>query len=170
MRWFYDILRFPYKPYYVTWGKLWANPLPVPPLPYVKPLRDKRDKLHYKMAPGALFVVVVSLIAVNFSLAARIAGFSGTPSGSHYFTIKTVMEELSSRGHEVGCNWSSIKSQGSGMDEWSWKHAFRIIMVKIVRVPQVQIVLFSEKHRNRDFFCSARKRWAKLHKSWNCRF
>ena len=54
------------------------------------------------MALRTLFVLLVSLISVNFSLSARIAGFSGVSSGSHYFAIKKVMEELSSRGHEVG--------------------------------------------------------------------
>ena len=32
----------------------------------------------------------------------KIAGFSGAASGSHYFNLKKVMEELVSRGHEVG--------------------------------------------------------------------
>ncbi|XP_078343767.1 UDP-glucuronosyltransferase 1A1-like [Oculina patagonica] len=43
----------------------------------------------------------VSLITLNYALSERIAGFSYVPSGSHYFVIKEVMEELSSRGHEV---------------------------------------------------------------------
>ncbi|KAL9957741.1 hypothetical protein ACROYT_G034677 [Oculina patagonica] len=45
--------------------------------------------------------LVVSLTTLNLALSARIAGFSGEPSGSHYFVIKKAMEELSSRGHEV---------------------------------------------------------------------
>ena len=55
-----------------------------------------------KMALKAMIVqLIVALVSVNFSLSARIAGFSPTYSGSHYFTIKKVMEELSARGHEV---------------------------------------------------------------------
>jgi len=54
-----------------------------------------------EMAP--LLLVVVSLVTVNSALAARIAGFTELPSGSHYFVVKKTMEELSSRGHEV-CN------------------------------------------------------------------
>lgn len=57
-----------------------------------------------EMAP-LLLVVVVSLVTVNSALAARIVGFSGASSGSHYFVVKKTMEELSSRGHEV-CNHS----------------------------------------------------------------
>ncbi|XP_078343761.1 UDP-glucuronosyltransferase 2C1-like isoform X2 [Oculina patagonica] len=55
-----------------------------------------------KMAP--LFVsslVALLLVTLNSALSAKIAGFSGTTSGSHYFVIKKAMEELSSRGHEV---------------------------------------------------------------------
>jgi len=52
-----------------------------------------------EMAP--LLLVVVSLVTVNSALAARIAGFTEAPSGSHYFVVKKTMEELSSRGHEV---------------------------------------------------------------------
>ena len=55
-----------------------------------------------KMALKAMIVqLIVALVSVKFSLSARIAGFSPTYSGSHYFTIKKVMEELSARGHEV---------------------------------------------------------------------
>ena len=54
------------------------------------------------MALKAMIVqLIVALVSVNFSLSARIAGFSPAYSGSHYFTIKKVMEELSARGHEV---------------------------------------------------------------------
>ena len=54
------------------------------------------------MALKAMIVqLIVALVSVKFSLSARIAGFSPTYSGSHYFTIKKVMEELSARGHEV---------------------------------------------------------------------
>ena len=51
-----------------------------------------------EMAPLSL---VVLLVTVNSALAARIAGFTGAPSGSNYFVVKKTMEELSSRGHEV---------------------------------------------------------------------
>ncbi len=53
--------------------------------------------------------IVVTLITLNSALSARIAGFSGTPRGSHYFVVKKVMEELSSRGHEVSKNISNLK-------------------------------------------------------------
>ena len=52
--------------------------------------------------------LVVSLITLNSALSARIAGFSGSQSGSHYFVIKKAMEELMSRGHEVSKNISYI--------------------------------------------------------------
>ncbi|PFX14788.1 UDP-glucuronosyltransferase 1-2-like [Stylophora pistillata] len=53
------------------------------------------------MALKAMIVLLVTLVTVNSSLSARIAGFSGTNSGSHCFTIKKVMEEMFARGHEV---------------------------------------------------------------------
>ena len=46
-----------------------------------------------------------SFVYIGGSFSAKIAGFSGLASGSHYFNIKRVMEELVSRGHAV----SSIK-------------------------------------------------------------
>jgi len=49
----------------------------------------------------ALLLVFVALATVNSALAARIAGFTEAPSGSHFFVVKKTMEELSSRGHEV---------------------------------------------------------------------
>jgi len=39
-------------------------------------------------------------VTINFTLATKIAGLSGMSSGSHYLLMKTVMEELASRGHE----------------------------------------------------------------------
>ena len=55
------------------------------------------------MAPLFSTLVVVSLIlTANSAFSARIAGFSGMSSGSHYFLVKKVMEELNARGHEVG--------------------------------------------------------------------
>lgn len=63
------------------------------------------------MAP--LLLVIVSLVTVNSALAAKIAGFSGEPSGSHYFVVKKIMEELSSRGHEVCKHTSSLSLQSS---------------------------------------------------------
>ena len=47
-------------------------------------------------------LVAFSLIAMNSVLSARIAGFCSMSSGSHYLMTKTVLEELASRGHEVG--------------------------------------------------------------------
>ena len=49
------------------------------------------------MALGAL--IVLSLI-VSFVSSARIAGFIAF-GGSHYITMKNVLEELASRGHQV---------------------------------------------------------------------
>ena len=55
-----------------------------------------------KMAEIKSFLLLSSVIlSMDLSFSARIAGFSGFYSGSHYFTIKKVMEELFSRGHEV---------------------------------------------------------------------
>ena len=56
--------------------------------------------LTSKMA--AVLCLVVLLITLNSALSARIAGFSGAASGSHYLVVKRTMEELSARGHEVG--------------------------------------------------------------------
>ena len=54
------------------------------------------------MPPSLLLILTVSLLQLNSAFSARIAGFSGALSGSHYFVIKKAMEELSLRGHEVG--------------------------------------------------------------------
>lgn len=53
------------------------------------------------MALKTSLVVLLSLITVDLSFSAKIAAFSGAASGSHYFNLKKVMEELVSRGHEV---------------------------------------------------------------------
>ncbi|XP_068688914.1 UDP-glucuronosyltransferase 2C1-like [Montipora foliosa] len=48
--------------------------------------------------------LVISFMTMNpiyFALSARIVGFSAMSSGSHYLLIRTVMEELATRGHEV---------------------------------------------------------------------
>ena len=61
--------------------------------------------IRYRMALKISFVLLLSFILVDLSFSAKIAGFSGLASGSHYFNIERVMEELVSRGHAV----SSIK-------------------------------------------------------------
>ena len=72
--------------------------LPPPPPPHSpRPLASPS-----KMAEIKSFLLLSSVIlSMDLSFSARIAGFSGFYSGSHYFTIKKVMEELFSRGHEV---------------------------------------------------------------------
>jgi len=50
---------------------------------------------------ASLSCVLVFLALVNSALSAKIAGLSYASSGSHYFVIKNVLEELASRGHEV---------------------------------------------------------------------
>lgn len=50
---------------------------------------------------ASLFRVIVFLCTLNAALSAKIAGLSGMASGSHYFIIRSAMEELASRGHEV---------------------------------------------------------------------
>ena len=68
------------------------------------------------MALKAMIVqLLVTLVTVNFAMSTRIAGFSPTNSGSHYFTIKKVMEELSARGHEVRSK-SSLQVTGVLID------------------------------------------------------
>ena len=62
-----------------------------------------------KMAEVKSFLLLFSvIISMELSFTARIAGLSGTSSGSHYFTIKKVMEELFSRGHEVRVSFFHI--------------------------------------------------------------
>ena len=62
-----------------------------------------------KMAEVRSFLLLFSvIISMELSFSARIAGLSGTSSGSHYFTIKKVMEELFSRGHEVRVSFFHI--------------------------------------------------------------
>ena len=62
-----------------------------------------------KMAEVKSFLLLFSvIISMELSFSARIAGLSGTSSGSHYFTIKKVMEELFSRGHEVRVSFFHI--------------------------------------------------------------
>ena len=63
----------------------------------------------FKMAEVKSFLLLFSvIISMELSFSARIAGLSGTSSGSHYFTIKKVMEELFSRGHEVRVSFFHI--------------------------------------------------------------
>ena len=56
----------------------------------------------------SFFLLFSVIISMELSFSARIAGLSGTSSGSHYFTIKKVMEELFSRGHEVRVSFFHI--------------------------------------------------------------
>ena len=53
------------------------------------------------MALKTSLILLLSFISMHLSYSAKIAGFSGAASGSHYFNLKKVMEELVSRGHEV---------------------------------------------------------------------
>ena len=59
------------------------------------------SKLRVKMALQSSITLLLSFISVDLSYSAKIAGFSGAASGSHYFNLKKVMEELVSWGHEV---------------------------------------------------------------------
>ena len=58
-------------------------------------------ELRDKMALKTSLILLLSFISMHLSYSAKIAGFSGAASGSHYFNLKKVMEELVSRGHEV---------------------------------------------------------------------
>ena len=49
----------------------------------------------------ALFSLLMLLLTVNSVLSARIAGF-GAVGGSQYINMRQTLEELASRGHEVG--------------------------------------------------------------------
>ena len=52
---------------------------------------------------ASLFLLLlVSFAMINSASSARIVGLGLMSSGSHYFLMKTVMEELAARGHEVG--------------------------------------------------------------------
>ena len=51
----------------------------------------------------ALFSLLFLSLAVNSALSARIAGF-WTIGGSQYNNMRQILEELVSRGHEVGNN------------------------------------------------------------------
>ena len=80
---------------------------PPPPQP-VRPLTSPSFPPS-KMAEVKSFLLLFSvIISMELSFSARIAGLSGTSSGSHYFTIKKVMEELFSRGHEVRVSFFHI--------------------------------------------------------------
>lgn len=48
----------------------------------------------------ALFSLLLLSLAVNTASSARIAGF-WTLGGSQYITMRQIMEELASKGHEV---------------------------------------------------------------------
>lgn len=48
----------------------------------------------------AMFSLLLLLLAVDTASSARIAGF-WTLGGSQYITMRQIMEELASRGHEV---------------------------------------------------------------------
>ena len=64
--------------------------------------------IRYRMALKISFALLLSFILVDLSFSAKIEGFSGLASGSHYFNIKRVMEELVSRGHAVSSIERSI--------------------------------------------------------------
>ena len=49
----------------------------------------------------ALFSLILLSLTVNSALSARIAGF-WTAGGSQYINMRQIMEELASKGHEVG--------------------------------------------------------------------
>ena len=50
----------------------------------------------------ASFCYLVLLLTLKSAFSAKIAGIAAFSSGSHYFVIRNAMEELTSRGHEVG--------------------------------------------------------------------
>lgn len=50
---------------------------------------------------AALFRVIAFFCTLSAALSAKIVGLSSMASGSHYFIIRSTMEELASRGHEV---------------------------------------------------------------------
>ena len=69
------------------------------------------------MAEVKSFLLLFSvIISMELSFSARIAGLSGISSGSHYFTIKKVMEELFSRGHEVRVSFFHISCGPSAVN------------------------------------------------------
>lgn len=45
---------------------------------------------------------LVLLLAVKSVLSARVVGISAFSSGSHYIVVRDTLQELASRGHEVG--------------------------------------------------------------------
>ena len=49
----------------------------------------------------ASFFCLVSLLTVKSAFSARVAGLAAFSTGSHYFVVRKVLEELASRGHEV---------------------------------------------------------------------
>lgn len=49
----------------------------------------------------ALFPLLLLLVAVSSALSARIVGFHAV-GGSQYINMRHILEELASRGHEVG--------------------------------------------------------------------
>ena len=52
-----------------------------------------------KMASS--FFCLVLLLTVKSAFSARVAGLAAFSTGSHYFVVRKVLEELASRGHEV---------------------------------------------------------------------
>ena len=49
----------------------------------------------------ASFFCLVLLLTVKSAFSARVAGLAAFSTGSHYFVVRKVLEELASRGHEV---------------------------------------------------------------------
>ena len=92
-------------PYVCEQLKSYAHPHPTPPGKKRKKEKLMRDAVNWiqarRTAAMALFSLLLLSVAVCSASSARIAGFM-TFGGSQYINMRHVLEELVSRGHEVG--------------------------------------------------------------------
>ena len=64
----------------------------------------------YNMATPLCFLVL--LLTVKTAFSAKILGYSAFGTGSHYYAVSSPLQELASRGHEVGISreWGLYKT------------------------------------------------------------
>ena len=60
-----------------------------------------KSRVQVNINKMASFFCLVLLLTLKSAFSARVAGLAAFSTGSHYFVVRKVLEELASRGHEV---------------------------------------------------------------------